>query len=98
MVPCPSCGTEMREAFKGETLVYYVCGNCGVSKMDVEPAAIPPMSDPQPKQTGLVCVRCNQPYAVIENEGPDKFILHCQRCDHRWTVPTSDRKPVSDIH
>lgn len=92
MPPCPRCGTAMDRAFTGDALVYYVCGGCGVSKMDVE---LPPMakSESEPlKQTGLVCIRCNQPYAVIENDGPNKFDLHCRRCDHRWTIPTTPQK------
>lgn len=56
----------MRPSFKGDALVYYVCGTCGVSKMEVQPKANPPDAESQPKPTGLVCVQCNKPYATIE--------------------------------
>src|SRR5690242_15674400 len=99
MQPCPGCGTEMREAFKGSALVYYVCGGCGLSKMDVQGAVAPPMPpQQQPKPTGLVCVQCNQPFAVIERDAADTFDLRCQRCGHRWTIPTSEPTRAPEIH
>jgi DNA-directed RNA polymerase subunit RPC12/RpoP len=81
----------MLPAYTGDALVYYVCGGCGISKMEVEPPATR-TSDQPLRQTGLVCVRCNQPYAVIEHEGPQRFEMVCRRCGHQWTVPTTEPK------
>jgi len=88
----------MREAFKGNSLVYYVCDGCGLSKMDVQPPA-PTSAEVQPRSTGLVCMQCNRPYAVIESESTDSFDFRCQRCGHRWTVPTTEKKkPAPGAH
>lgn len=84
----------MHSAFKGDALVYYVCGACGLSRMDVEPPTAPRSESEPLKQTGLVCIRCNQPYAAIEKEAEDRFDLHCGRCGHRWIVPTSSQKDL----
>jgi DNA-directed RNA polymerase subunit RPC12/RpoP len=81
----------MHSAFNGSALVYYVCGGCGLSKMDVQPP--PTMPEPQPKPTGLVCLQCNKPFATIESESEDGFDCHCPNCGHRWSVPTIQQKP-----
>ena len=92
MLPCPNCGTVMHSAFKGDALVYYVCGGCGLAKMDVQPPA-PTMPESPLKTTGLVCMQCNKPFATIETESDDGFECRCQRCGHRWTVPVSPQRP-----
>src|SRR5262245_52164765 len=41
---------------------------------------------PVAKRTGLICPRCRQPVATIEDEGGGTVIFRCPRCEYRWST------------
>jgi transposase-like protein len=98
MADCPSCGTEMRPSFRGEALAYYVCGSCGMSKMEVRSKSNGQPQEAPSRPTGLVCPQCNKPYATIARESAETFDLRCLRCGHQWTVATSENTSRPDVH
>jgi hypothetical protein len=39
-----------------------------------------------PRDTGLVCSRCERPVALIENKLPHTLVFHCPACGYWWSV------------
>jgi len=45
-----------------------------------------------PKQTGLVCPKCQAPVAVIENKKKGLLLFRCPACGHRWSADEPQRQ------
>ena len=62
--------------------------NCAGPGMPCDVPTCPYRIDLRPvkTRTGLVCARCRQTVATIQDDGAGTVIFRCPRCEYRWST------------